>query len=166
MQKVKCMQCRLREVYAKGLCKYCYSEAYRQAKRQSPVYSSEMEFVRNYFTHKNWVSQPAKFRLKFMGVDLKTYTPDFYDGETGVFIEVSSCSTAYWQGKATYDAFRKSYPTLTLEVRDIDGNLCEEALLQGGPIPNMGRKRMLAENKRIEAEIRKNVKKDPNYYLK
>jgi hypothetical protein len=151
MRKVMCIQCGEAEVVKRGLCNPCYGRVYRQA--GAPSRYSEIEFVKNYFTHTNWLAQPARFRLSPLGVKLKTYTPDFYDGETGVFIEVSSNRDAYFLQKASYDAFRGLYPTLKLEVRSVTGELCEGEFLDD---PESQEKKRLTkiEQKRQLAEAR------------
>ncbi len=72
------------------LCKKCYNNMIYYSKKTNIDldteirYDKEIEFVRNFFTHKNWVYHPVLFRLKG-----SSYEPDFYDGERNVFIEVS-----------------------------------------------------------------------------
>ena len=81
----------------------------------------ELHFIRNYFTHKNWIPQPALFSLNGKG-----YKPDFYDVERNTFIEVSGTRQAYHANKDKYDLFRKLYPKINFEIRKPNGELLKE----------------------------------------
>ena len=84
-------------------------------------YENEMEFVKNYFEHSNWVHRPGRFK-----VYNRSYHPDFYDGERNVFIEVAATRQAYHQNKNKYKQFKEVYPKINLEVRTTDGRLLED----------------------------------------
>ena len=81
----------------------------------------EFEFVRTFFNHNNWIHQPALFH--FNG---KKYTPDFYDAERNVWIEVSRTRQAYSANREKYQLFRQYYPLLTFEIRKPNGELLDE----------------------------------------
>ena len=68
--------------------------------------------------HQNWIAQPAQFSLNGL-----RYTPDFYDGERNVFIEVSNTRQAYSANKHKYELLRKLFPKLGFEVRKPSGEL-------------------------------------------
>ena len=90
----------------------------------------EVEFIKNFFSHSDWIHQPAQFRF-----DGTSYQPDFYDGYRNVFIEVAGTRQAYQQGKEKYDKFRKHYPKIKFEIRLPDGSLLnEESRNKGWPI--------------------------------
>ena len=131
--KIKmCIECKERPVLIKkrGLCRNCY----QRLKRTGIIMSSnsakgividaherEIEFIKNYFTHGDWRYKPAFFRF-----DNFRYSPDFYDGERNVFIEVAGTRQAYSANKEKYDAFRAAYPKLNFEIRKSDGTLLNE----------------------------------------
>ena len=70
-----------------------------------------------YFTHRNWTPKPAIFNL---GDGLK-YSPDFYDGERNVFIEMAGTRQAYHFNKEKYELMAKKFPFIKLEIRTSDG---------------------------------------------
>ena len=131
-----CINCKQRPVHIKkrGLCAACYQRYHKSAGRlitaehnYSGIYAKgidnnrEIYFIKTFFTHNNWTHRPALFHL---GSD--KYTPDFYDGERNVFIEVSGSRQAYHQNKAKYELFRTIFPKIKLEIRTPDGKLlCE-----------------------------------------
>jgi hypothetical protein len=88
----------------------------------------ELEFIKNYFNHKNWIPQPANFYL-----DGLKYTPDFYDAERNVFVEVSRTRQAYGQNKHKYQLFRELFPQLNFEIRKPSGELLDETTRQKQP---------------------------------
>ena len=129
-----CIQCRKKQIYIRkhGLCKSCYAK-YRNTKDYIAVrdrkytskqtenkikHDSEMSFIKKFFNHKNWLYQPAIFRLNGM-----TYQPDFYDVERNVFIEVSATKQAFYYNKHKYNEFIKTYPKINFEVRTDEGVL-------------------------------------------
>ena len=124
MSEETCIECKERPVDVKkrGLCYACYQRL-RKGTGLTPIYvaianNREFHFVKSYFTHNNWTHTPAVFYLG------KTkYTPDFYDGERNVFIEVSGSRQAYHQNKAKYELFKKTFPKIKLEIRTPDGEL-------------------------------------------
>lgn len=82
------------------------------------MHNSEIKFIENFFTHKNWIYHPVIFRLN--GVN---YEPDFYDGERNVFIEVSGTRQAFQANFDKYKLFIKTFPHIKFEVRDIYGKI-------------------------------------------
>jgi len=136
--KIKmCIECKERPVENKkrGLCNRCYQrlrdsgsilghepfEDLSMPTRAKIAHAREIEFIKNYFSHPNWVYRPALFRT-----DRFKYSPDFYDGERNVFIEVAGTRQAYSANKEKYDAFRAAYPKLNFEIRKSDGTLLNE----------------------------------------
>lgn len=119
-----CIKCKVKPIYVKKrkLCLKCYGQVrhieYKERVGRKILYHSEVEFIKNYFTHNNWVYQPAIFRLN--GVN---YEPDFYDGERNVFIEVSGTKQAFQANFDKYKLFIKTYPLIKFEIRDIYGEL-------------------------------------------
>ena len=126
-----CIKCDERPVFIKKrqLCSRCYQRAYlgliKKEKTWEPVsrvgkadrrIRREMEFVKNYFIHKNWIHQPGLFRLNG-----ENYSPDFYDGERNVFIEVIGSRQAFHQNKEKYEKMRIFFPKINFEVRTPDG---------------------------------------------
>lgn len=107
------------------LCKKCYQQMYRNRPHLKKVLSeneinhlSEIEFIKNYFKHGNWIYQPATFVLKNT-----TYSPDFYDGENNCFIECVGTRQAYSLNKDKYKLFREIFPKIKFELRATDGKL-------------------------------------------
>jgi len=137
MEKNLCIECNKRPVYIKkrGLCPLCYGRLRKKNKslinpekhkyckptEEKMVHEREMEFVRNFFIHNNWIYQPANF--KFNG---QSYAPDFYDIETNMFIEVAGTRQAYHKNKEKYKTFREYYPKINFEIRLPDGSLFDE----------------------------------------
>ena len=137
--KIKmCVKCGERPVHIKkrGLCSNCYGVfrkdrgGYFISQDQGPksrpteakdTRKREVNFIKNYFDHNNWIYQPAMFR--FNGVK---YSPDFYDGVRNVFIEVAGTRQAYHQAKEKYDMFREHYPKIDFEIRKVDGSILNE----------------------------------------
>lgn len=122
-----CIKCSERAVDIKkdSLCMRCYQQERLSTIRVGKISeitlrkyecSAEVLFVRNYFTHKNWIHLPATF--KFEGI---SYAPDFYDREKNVFIEVIGTRSAYHQNKEKYKMFRSNFPKIILEIRCVDG---------------------------------------------
>ncbi len=131
-----CIECKKEPVYIKKrqLCKSCYGRLQRSGKDLSPVGTAsitkakwhvkrEIEFIKNYFNHNNWVHHPAFFHLGDEG-----YAPDFYDGETNTFIEVSGTRQAHSLNQYKYDLFRKLYPKIKFEIRLVSGELLDETI--------------------------------------
>ena len=134
-----CLECGKAPVYIKkrGLCRACANKYYRDhqvfPKKERNVFwrkkpppkaidkiqhKAELKFVSNYFKHNKWIYEPATFR--FNG---KRYTPDFYDKEREIFIEVVGSRQSYHQNKERYEAFLISFPGIRLEIRTPDGNI-------------------------------------------
>jgi len=133
-----CSECNEKPVFVKkrGLCKFCYGKFQKfsghiidkKTHQYSKYYAiktignaREVEFVKNFFNHKNWIHNPAIFYLS----DGK-YTPDFYDGERNVFIEVAGSRQAYCSNKHKYELLRKTFPKLKFEIRKVDGTILNE----------------------------------------
>lgn len=146
MENNLCVQCKKRPIFIKkwSLCAFCYGWTYRNGqipKRGSTLkkqikcldsikspqtinkyeHLGELEFARNFFTHNNWIPQPAQFSLNGL-----KYTPDFYDVETNTFIEVSRTRQAYSLNKAKYKLLRELFPKLNFEIRRPSGELLNE----------------------------------------
>ena len=135
-----CIECGKRPIQIKKrkLCSTCYVRLQARMRRKGqslkdqngltpPTIAKreqmgELEFVRNYFSHSNWIPHPAVF--KFNG---QKYTPDFYDCERNVWIEVSATRQAYHANKEKYQLFRQYYPLLNFEIRKPTGELLNEA---------------------------------------
>ncbi len=135
----KCMSCKTRpvEIRKRHLCISCYQRdqrliAFRGVEAEvgkvkcditlsKHEYQNEIYFIKNYFTHKNWMFHPATFH---MGIE--KYGPDFYDGERNVFIEVVGTRQAYHLNKTKYELFRRTYPLIKFEIRQSDGSLLDE----------------------------------------
>ncbi|MCJ7482641.1 MAG: hypothetical protein MUO31_06720 [Thermodesulfovibrionales bacterium] len=90
----------------------------RSAEERPIAFPSEIEFIRSYFTHSNWIYHPANFK-----VNGSKYMPDFYDGERNVFIEVAGTRQAYYNNRAKYITFAATFPKLQFEIRYPDGVL-------------------------------------------
>jgi len=134
-----CTSCGKRQVVIKKrqLCMTCYQRLYSRGKKHSgtglggmacPVTvkkyenAAEIEFIRAYFDHPDWIHQPTIFRFTTGG----SYTPDFYDKRKNVFIEVIGTRQAYHKNKDKYDLFRAEYPEIHFEIRKSDGSLLNE----------------------------------------
>ena len=117
------------------LCKQCYSRLYQRNQRgnfrkgdftpgnvfgEVHGWKNEMEFIKIFFNHKNWIYEPAMFKSNGF-----RYTPDFYDGERNVFIEVAGTRQAFSDNKEKYIQFREIFPKITLEVRNTKGTLID-----------------------------------------
>lgn len=134
-----CTNCNERPVEIKkaGLCKRCYGRKrsghnmdapFRRPtkKCENDIFQHEREhlFALHYFGGRPYVYHPCAFYLS----NGRHYTPDFYDVDMNVFIEVVGSRQAYYQQKdrGTYDLFFKTYPHLVLEIRASDGHLLIE----------------------------------------
>lgn len=129
-----CIECNKKPVYNKKrkLCLSCYTELQRSGADISPLNTDhrtktknriarEMDFVKNYFTHQDWIYHPALFRF-----DSEKYSPDFYDAKTNTFIEVVGTRQAYFQNKDKYTLFKKYYSKIKFEIRFSNGELLDE----------------------------------------
>jgi len=134
-----CLNCGERPIQIKkrGLCYRCYHRAWARGlivtkvknpngpgsfrRQNGDGQKREIEFIQAFFTHQNWIHHPAMFNLAE-----KKYTPDFYDGERNVFIEISGTRQAYHQNKDKYQLFRKLFPKLLFEIRKPSGELLDE----------------------------------------
>jgi len=120
-----CINCKTKPVFIqkRRLCKECYRLFYNnkllQPLKNTRIYHvSEIEFIKTFFKHQNWIYHPAIFRLN--GVN---YEPDFYDGERNIFIEVSATRQAFYANFEKYKLFIKTYPNIQFEVRDEQGHI-------------------------------------------
>ena len=117
-----CINCKEGPIYVKKrkLCSKCYVSIRNKTgpflkTAISSGFSSghqvkrELEFIRNFFDHSNWIYQPCTFKL-----NSDKYTPDFYDGVRHAFIEVSGSRQAYHSNKNKYDLLRKIHKNLML----------------------------------------------------
>ena len=80
----------------------------------------EVEFIKNFFDHDDFIHQPCHFRLNNIG-----YSPDFYDGKRNIFIEVAGTRQAYHINKEKYELFKQIFPKLQFEIRKTDGSLLD-----------------------------------------
>lgn len=124
--KEKCISCGKRPIDIKKWrrCTLCY-QIYRRTpgfadNRTHPKHHSEMEFVKNFFAHQNWIYQPGMFR--FNG---GSYQPDFYDGERNIFIEVAGTRQAFYTNLEKYREFVKTFPKINFEIRQVNGDLID-----------------------------------------
>jgi len=125
MNKKKCVSCKKNEIYIKkrNLCKLCYWKLYNKKRKINKLndkeifHKNEIEFIKNYFNHNEWIYLPATFRLK----DGKRYTPDFYDIKTDTFIEVAGSRQAYNKNKNKYEIFKETYKNLNFIILKVDG---------------------------------------------
>ena len=134
---MKCIQCHEREIVIKKrqLCLLCAGRFYRghlekpfheriktlsQSRATLTKYEmfAEINFVKEFFTHKNWVHHPAIFHLNNVN-----YAPDFYDSERNVFIEVIGTRQAFHANKEKYALMTTIFPKINFEIRDNFGNL-------------------------------------------
>lgn len=78
----------------------------------------EKSFADSFFGGKGWKFQfqPRTFVLN--GIK---YTPDFYDVERDVYIEVVGSRQAYHQNKAKYELMKIFHPEVSLELRHHTG---------------------------------------------
>ena len=129
-----CINCNIKPIYIKKrkLCKKCYGGFYRHTIKgagfkwkkktysEKIFYSSEIEFSKNFFDHKNWIYHPVMFRLNGT-----TYQPDFYDGERNVFIEVVGSRSAFQNNKHKYIDFMKIFPKINFEIMLVSGEIID-----------------------------------------
>ena len=126
-----CIKCNKKPIAIKKskLCKSCYQKEYRENQGGIKgeysgivrIHAGEMDFIKNYFTHNNWIYEPVIFRL-----NEEKYTPDFYDAEENIFIEVAGTRQAYHKNKEKYKLLKKLYPKIKFEIRTADSNLLDE----------------------------------------
>ena len=118
----KCIECDERkiEVTKRSMCRRCYQRFINSGGLVKKVFDSEAEFIKNHFTHKNWIYEPVRFKLNGT-----TYTPDFYDQEKNVFIEVVGTKQAFHRNKEKYKEFKKIYPGINFEIRESNGKIID-----------------------------------------
>jgi hypothetical protein len=141
-----CIECKKNPIYIKsrGLCKKC-SQRYYRASKGFPTFSgyrenkiqnkAEVEFIKNFFNHKNWIFHPGCFRING-----ELYSPDFYDGDRNVFIEVSGTHQAFYSNRDKYQRFIKEFPKIKFEIRTEIGTLIKISLGNKGTYPINERK--------------------------
>jgi len=139
MKKELCIECKKRQVFIKKrkLCNICYQRERkkhggyidpaihnfdRNTARKHRL-SREIEFIKNFFEHTQYIHHPAMFRLNDT-----SYSPDFYDIQRNVFIEVSGTKQAYSQNKYKYELLRLLFPEIKFEIRKPDGTLLDESM--------------------------------------
>lgn len=134
-----CVECNKNQIFIKKrkLCLSCYQLLRKKGnligeltgcKNPNPSYPtmkkyehlSEINFIKNYFVHNNWVSHPCCFKLNNV-----SYTPDFYDGVNNCFIEVAGTRQAYHANKEKYVLMKSIFPLINFEVRQSNGNLID-----------------------------------------
>lgn len=143
MAKEMCVECGENYIHIakRKLCANCYqkyrkehgaiirnNENYKyqcKASEEKVGIANEIEFARVFFDHKNYVHHPGKFNLQ----NGEGYSPDFYDGDRDVFIEVASTRQAYSLNKHKYALFRERFPKINLEIRATTGELLDETEL-------------------------------------
>jgi hypothetical protein len=130
-----CIDCGSENIYniKRQLCQKCYQKARKRSGGFKPYLESdpsvrkhanrgEVHFIKNFFNHTNWKYQPVVFYLS----DGTKYTPDFYDAERNVFIEVASTRQAYHENHKKYELFKLEFSKILLEVRDPLGRMVEK----------------------------------------
>jgi hypothetical protein len=134
MEEITCSLCNKLPVFIKkrGLCWRCYGSEYRKDKIKKSFldnevieHSKEKSFIKNYFNGRtNWIYHPCSFNIFGHG----KYTPDFYDQETGFFIEVAGTRQAYDLNHEKYVAFHNTFPSILFEVRTSNGQIVDFSL--------------------------------------
>ena len=133
MNSVSCTICGRRKVVHKkrSLCNKCYAKHYHLGTlpplsiEDATNNRKEKDFIKNYFRGRiNFVFQPASFEVIGYG----KYTPDFYDQETGFFIEVAGTRQAYDLNHEKYIAFSRTFPSVLFEVRTSNGQIVDFSL--------------------------------------
>lgn len=130
-----CIRCKKRPAkhIKRQLCNPCYvylrthdelksAPMLKKSTSNNDHYGREMDFIKSFFTHPKWHHQPATFKING-----GNYTPDFYDGERNVFIEVSGSRQAYHINKDKYQLFRELFPLISFEIRKPNGLLLDES---------------------------------------
>lgn len=141
-----CIECHKEKILIKSrkLCLKCAARFYKTRQGKSPLSGyrqnkvenrAEVEFIKNYFTHNNWIFHPGCFRLNDV-----LYHPDFYDGERNIFIEVSGTQSAFYVNRAKYNEFLKMFPKINFEVRTEKGTVIPISIENMGTYPNNERK--------------------------
>ena len=123
-----CISCNERPVKIKKWrrCMRCYNQLTRTAgfnpnKNHGILKQrTEMDFIKNFFDHKNWIFHPVIFRL-----NKYSYEPDFYDGKRHVFIEVAGTRQAFCNNREKYKEFTKTFPKINFEIRQVNGDLID-----------------------------------------
>lgn len=79
----------------------------------------EKIFAQLFFDNGNWISQPRTFVFS----DGTKYTPDFYDVDRDVYIEVVGTRQAYSLNKDKYAKMAKEFEAFGFECRRFTGEL-------------------------------------------
>ena len=131
MKENICVACNKLKIMIKrhSLCHLCYRKIYKAGQLSDDILAplsaptikkyqqeGEVEFVRNFFTHTNWVHRPCVFKL-----GTTAYAPDFYDKERNVFIEVAATRQAYSENRDKYLLMQEYFPGIVLEIRQPSG---------------------------------------------
>jgi len=130
-----CIECQKNPIYIikYSLCRLCYHKKYKMGTldrkdgdlsrptEKKVQQSAELNFVKNYFAHNNWIYHPTTFRLNGT-----TYQPDFYDPESNVFIEVVGTRQAYHANKNKYHQMKKLFPLINFIICKEDGSVLTE----------------------------------------
>lgn len=74
------------------------------------------------------------FRPGLFRINGESYSPDFYDGETNTFIEVTGTKQAYSKNKEKYKKFKELYPKINFEIRNPQGQIIDEQKSISGQI--------------------------------
>jgi hypothetical protein len=120
-----CINCKTKPIQNKkrSLCYACYQKLRNNGNDFSPdhkilsaydkiKHTAEMIFIKNYFKNNNWIYQPVIFKLNG-----DHYTPDFYDIENNIFIEVVGTKQAYHKNKEKYKKLVEFFPKINFEIR-------------------------------------------------
>lgn len=71
----------------------------------------ELKFFKNYDDSKHLIYHPAIF---YLGGE--KYSPDFYDKQKNLFIEVAGTRQAFHSNKQKYKKFKKVFPNINFKV--------------------------------------------------
>lgn len=137
MKKELCIECKKRSIHIKKrhLCNVCYqrertkhggyidpaTHKFAKVTAQKHRLSREIEFIKHFFEHTQYIHHPAMFRL-----NNTSYSPDFYDIKRNIFIEVSGTRQAYHANKYKYNLLRELFPHIRFEIRKASGELLNE----------------------------------------
>jgi len=119
----RCHRCQQDKISIKkrNLCGKCNVLALNKGELSPPVIKAEYDFAENYCGSDSLLHHNATF--KFNGL---RYTPDFYDVDRDVFIEVVASFVEYKSIKLRTSMFKKYYPNLGFEIRYPNGEVVPE----------------------------------------
>ncbi len=131
-----CRLCKENPIFIRKrkLCRDCYYDWYRGCsktpkkhpgflqKAQLPLiqHYREIEFIKIFFNHKDWLYHPVIFRA-----DNFRYEPDFYDKKRDIFIEMVGTKQAFANNRKKYEKLMELFPRLKFEIRKVDGALLD-----------------------------------------